>query len=287
MPGEVSAGDRSRDMAVAMFETRLTTVGEWKWVTNPNDLYVGKSLEVYGEWSFGEIELMGRILRPRQNMVEIGSNIGAHTVFIARQVCPNGQVHAFEPRRLAFQMLCGNLALNGISNVRAHQLAVGREPGRLREGREPVETIFNFGGRALDTLAARDDSDEAIEVIRLDDRLDELKAITCLKADVEGWELAVLQGAAALIARDRPFLYLENDDAESSPMLLRHVMDLGYDVFWHIVPLFRKNNLARTQENIFGTVHSFNILCAPKEKRFQSSGLERVTDFFHHPAGGR
>ena len=43
-------------------ETRLTTVGMTRFLTNPRDIFVGKSLEVYGEWSYGELILIAQLL---------------------------------------------------------------------------------------------------------------------------------------------------------------------------------------------------------------------------------
>ena len=67
---------------------------------NANDTYVGTSIEAYGEYSEGEVQLFRQILRPGDVVVDAGANIGAHTLFFARAVSPGGAVFAFEPQRL-------------------------------------------------------------------------------------------------------------------------------------------------------------------------------------------
>ena len=104
---------------------RLTTCGSYKFLTNPLDTYVGKSLEIYGEWSQGELNIISSLVHKNANILEVGSNIGAHTVFIAKEICPEGNVYAFEPRRVLFQNLCANLCINEISNVYTFQKALG------------------------------------------------------------------------------------------------------------------------------------------------------------------
>jgi FkbM family methyltransferase len=47
-------------------------------------------------------------------VLEVGANIGVFTVPLARFVHPGGRVIAFEPQRIMYQMLCGNLALNAV-----------------------------------------------------------------------------------------------------------------------------------------------------------------------------
>ena len=79
---------------------------------NQNDRFIGKSLELYGEYSEGEIDLFRQVVQPGTIVLEIGANIGTHTLFFARQVGHDGLVIAFEPQRLVFQCLCANMALN-------------------------------------------------------------------------------------------------------------------------------------------------------------------------------
>ncbi len=96
---------------------------------NKNDVYIGGSLDKYGEFSYSEQEVFGKLLREGMIVVEVGANLGAHTVELARMVGRSGSVHAFEPQRLVFQALCANLALNQCTNVFASQAALGSARG--------------------------------------------------------------------------------------------------------------------------------------------------------------
>lgn len=270
-------------MAGRRLSYRITTTAGTTFVTSPNDTYLGKSLELYGEWSHGEIAFLAQILQRESNVVEVGSNIGAHTVFFGRDLCPDGRIYAFEPRRLMFQLLCANLAVNSITNVYAFQQAVGAAPGEVHEGPMPQDAA-NLGSYPIGTLPGEG---ETYPVTPLDRLLPTLPPIALLKADVEGHELAVLQGAAGLIARDRPLLYLENDRADQSEALIRHVQALGYDLWWHIVPAFRPDNPAGTTVNIFGALHSFNMFCAPRERGLAVEGCTKVESPTAHPFHGR
>ena len=82
-----------------------------------NDAYIGRSLDVYGEYSEGEIDLFRQLLRPGDVAIDVGANIGALTVAMARLVQPGGAIVAFEPQRAIFDILCDNLRLNGLANV--------------------------------------------------------------------------------------------------------------------------------------------------------------------------
>lgn len=231
--------------------------------TLPNDFYISKSLELYGEWSWGELVLLARLLRPDSRVIEAGSHIGSHSVFIARDICPKGKLFVFEPRRITFQLLCANLTANGITHAHAYRLAVGAEKARIHEGPLPLDNAYNSGGPAVGALQGEG---EAYDVIALDTMIEELGQIDLIKADVQGHEGALLRGASQLISTCRPLLYLENDERDRSRALIEQVMALDYRLWWHAVPVFRQNNRGRTLQNIFGNVTSFNMLCIPAER---------------------
>lgn len=252
---------------------KQTTVDGTSFLTLPNDVYIGKSLELYGEWSHGEVEIMSRLVPKNGNVLEAGSNIGSHTVFIGRDICSQGKVYAFEPRRIPFQLLCANLALNGVGNAHCFHLGAGAQREVMFEAPLPVDCFINAGGYALGQIIGEG---EKITVVPLDDMRAELDAIALLKGDIQGYELSMLKGARRLIERDRPVLYLENDVIESSEALLGYIDSLGYDTFWHSVPAFRANNRSLTQIDIFPGLHSLNVLCFPCERRMTMTKLAEL-----------
>ena len=265
-----------------MNTTRLTTTNGVTFITKSNDFFVSKSIEVYGEWSFGEIELLTQILTKSDNIVEAGANIGAHTVFLAKDVVPDGKVFAFEPRRIIFQNLCGNLAVNGIENVHAFQCGLGKEAESQKEAKMDFSSKLNAGGYSLGAIPG---GDENIKIEKLDDMVNAVDHIALIKADIEGYELKMLMGAVNLIERDRPFLYLENDIVEKSPELISYLWSLKYDIWWHVVPLFNPRNRANTEQNIFLNTASINIICAPAEK-YVSMDTNKIEDAYFHPLKG-
>ncbi len=266
---------------------KSSTVGGLTFHTLLNDQIISKSIELYGEWCFGEIELIARLLTKDANLIELGSNIGSHTVFLAKYT-NKGLVYAFEPRRIYFQTLCANLIANGNSNVYAFPLGVADKADMRLEGEVPSNVGINAGGFAIGDLPG---SDEQIDLICLDDKIDRLKPISLIKADIEGYELAALKGAQKLIRRDRPLLYLEANDTPEAPKLLRYLSDLGYASWWHTPPYFRTQNRGGMIQNIFGNWRSYNVIACPSDQHKdiagKIAGLPNVTpieNFDWHPA---
>jgi Tripartite tricarboxylate transporter family receptor len=64
---------------------------------------------------------------------------------------------------------------------------------------------------------------------------------------------------------------------------IEYVMAMGYDLWWHIVRLLRKNNRARSVVNIFDNTASFNMLCLPKDSKIKVSGPQKIDDPKVHP----
>ena len=96
---------------------------------NTRDRFIGRSLELYGEYAELELQLLLRLIKPGDIVIDAGANIGALSVPMAQRVGPDGWVLAAEPQRLVHQALCANVALNGLLNVVAHWCGLGASPG--------------------------------------------------------------------------------------------------------------------------------------------------------------
>jgi FkbM family methyltransferase len=159
--------------------------------------------------------LLEDLVRPGMNVIDIGANIGLHTLPLARHIKP-GFVLAFEPHPIAFQRLNANIALNRLLDldIRTRQEAVAQHPGEA--SLHIPEDVFGYQAWAS---LQRNHDDEFLERTRqLTVRcvtLDGLSApeakqtIGLIKIDVEGLEPAVLLGGQDLLARDRPVIVME------------------------------------------------------------------------------
>jgi FkbM family methyltransferase len=250
--GRATAGFRKITMQVRVKDCRH---GRLNYLLN--DAYIGRSLDVYGEYSEGEIDLFRQLLRPGDVAIDAGANIGALTVAMARLVGKQGAVVAFEPQRAIFDILTSNIRLNDLTNVVAQRRAVGERIGTVRVPSLNYERVDNFGGVALGGAQGED-----VELVTVDSLA--LPRLRLLKVDVEGMECEVVSGARGTIERFQPALYIENDRAEHSRRLISLLFDIGYRLWWHITPLFNPANFFRHPKDIFGDVVSFNMIGFPR-----------------------
>jgi FkbM family methyltransferase len=232
---------------------------------------VGRSFDLYGEYSEGEVCLFRELLSESSHVLDVGANIGAHTIFFAQTVGVEGTIYAFEPQRLLFQTLCANIALSSLTNVHCYHAVVSDECGSVLVPPLDPYAEQNFAGLSL--LNECDTGDEVVSLT-----IDSLCLSKCdlMKIDVEGMELHVVRGALQTLRRLSPILYVENDRPRTSPLLIRFLAALHYDLYWHFPPLFNPDNYFGNTENVFDDTVSLNMVCLPKGCSWEPKGLSPV-----------
>lgn len=220
------------------------------------DPFCSRSIEEYGEWSEGEMELLRKILPSDAVVVEGGANIGAHTVALSHVA---KWVHAFEPWDVPRALLCANVLASSRGNVLIHPYALGaqEEQGYLQPG-DPTK-VFHCGGNEVFY-----EGTVPIPIKTLDSF--NFPRVDLIKLDVEGSETAALEGATETIARCRPLLYVENDKEKYERGLIQLIDSLGYRIYGHCIPLFNFHNWKGNTLNIFREMESRMLLCVPRER---------------------
>lgn len=231
-------------------------------IIHAHDMYVGQSLQLFGEFSPGEMDLYRFLLSPGDVVVEVGANLGALTVPIAQCVGDTGVVIAYEPQRVTYQALCGNLALNSLPNVVAHNNAVGAVVGSTHCPAVTLSAPDNVGGVEMDASKPPN-----VAVTTLDTDLGAIPRLTLLKIDVEGMEVDVLAGADALIRRTRPTIVAEIDRDGKKELTIAWLKAHDYLLYTHNPPLYRQDNWRGiTDLNPWPGVVSFNVVAIPRER---------------------
>ncbi len=243
-----------------------------KIIYNQMDLYVGKSLKLYGEYSQGEAELFDMLIAEGDWVIEGGANIGAHTVHLAQLAGESGTVFAFEPQRLAFQLLAGNIAINNLTNVQCLQKCLSDESGTVKVPVLDPSKENNFSALSMEKNYS---VGEVVEVVTLDSF--NLKRCDFIKLDVEGMELKVLMGAENLIKKFHPIIYAEANAGAKRIPLLNWIREHDYKIYPHTPPFYNPENYFRNTENVFGEAGSVNVLCVPPQRNWlEIVGVEEV-----------
>jgi FkbM family methyltransferase len=160
---------------------------------HPAGELVSDHLVTHGVWEPFESSLLPQLLRPGGCMLDVGANLGYFSVLGAQLVGGSGRVVAVEPDSENFALLRANTA--GLTPVELQGLALGAVPGHVTMSANPA----NKG----DLYPLRE-ADSTVPMLRGDEL--GLDRVDLLKIDVQGAELAVLQGLRETMARSRPGL---------------------------------------------------------------------------------
>lgn len=186
-----------------------------------------------------EIDLLAQILRrwgTDLTVLDVGANFGTYSLALVDAIGDGGKIHAFEAQRNLFNMLAGSVALNGHTNIHCHNMAVGDREGTIPLPQFDYDQPLNFGSVELGPVQSeplsqerRNDPARAEEVpLTTIDRF-AFQRVGLIKIDVEGMEMAVLDGAEDTIRRCRPLLYVEFLKSDAAA-LRRRLEGLDYTV---------------------------------------------------------
>ena len=162
-------------------------------------------------WAFGSYEahfaeLFRILVRTGDRCIDVGANVGVHTIRLAKLVGDLGGVIAIEPDAALARRIRNNVVLNQLSNVRVIQAAADRHSGNATLYRPDTQD----SNRARASLLAHSYlTGAAAEVTTI--TIDDVRAgpVALIKIDVEGLESAVVAGAAQTIAAYSPTIVFE------------------------------------------------------------------------------
>ena len=168
-------------------------------------------------WAEPELVGLGALVRPGDDVIDVGAALGMYTVPLADLVGRTGRVSSFEPQRRGIFTVRLLHALTGPHRGRVSRIALGPHEGSstivvpFRNG----FPIFGHGHVAsgADHGAGRQHRSHA-PMTTIDSWCQEhgIGPVSFIKVDVEGFEPSVIEGAIATIDRDRPSLLLEIED---------------------------------------------------------------------------
>ena len=170
----------------------------------PRDNDLTPWIALYGKWEPQVENTIVVSLRPGDTVIDIGANVGYHTLAMANAVGSGGQVHAFEANPDVMRLLRATMALNNFGWVRLYDKAALDRPGTFMLACDPD----HYGSGHV--ITDRPSSDYGagystrvdVAAVTLDAELAHLAgAVDLIHMDIEGSEPLALRGGQALIER--------------------------------------------------------------------------------------
>lgn len=237
--------------------------------------YVDWSVYYYGSCAGNELALLGDLARSlraqgatRIVAVDIGANVGHHTLFLATIA---DVVYSFEPYPPVLEKLKEKVALNRLGHVSVQPYGLGQSDAVL-DFFEPETENHGVGSFVARPRGARG---LKLRIRRGDDALEELGVpkIDLLKVDVEGFEHQVFAGLASRLRADRPFVLSELSGANQAALPDKRDFEALFPPNYEFAGVGTKSVSGpyRLEPFRYGTTWEF--LAYPAEKRALVAGL--------------
>jgi len=206
-----------------LYRTNQPVAGLFEVVTEyDNNLLIHVNIASLLEWSifvYGYHEpeicnLIKRLVKPGYVVMDVGANIGAHTLIMAQAVGTTGKVIAVEPNPKVYERLVSNLHLNRFYQVQPLQCGLSDTSGQLML-HVPPNHLANQGISSLYPHA-----ELSIQIPVQTEVLDEVvfssgcQRLDFIKIDTEGHDLKVILGAEKTVQTYQPYIlfeYIEKD----------------------------------------------------------------------------
>lgn len=165
---------------------------------SPSDHALLACLIDTGELELGTRLLIQRFLRPGDVFVDVGANLGLHTLAAARSMLGVGKIIAFEPFEPTKRLLEKSIWMNGFSEMtEIHQAAVSNHTGNQQLYLGPSSGHHSLF--PLDTTNEVSQKPVEVRLVRLDEIVLADQKVDLIKIDAEGAELDVLESTATVI----------------------------------------------------------------------------------------
>lgn len=185
-------------------------------------------------------------LREGDIFIDVGANVGMHTILASRVVGLKGHVYSFEPQANLARIIQAQLTLNNIQNVDFHEVGLSDESTEL-----PLRNQLPHHGTASFRLK-QDQGKELfhVQVLRGEELLPDLSARRILiKIDVEGFEYKVIKGLGKILSQENVALSVEVTDewlheaGSSAEDLYSYLKDMGFEAYIMSINKFGKTRL--------------------------------------------
>ena len=230
-----------------------------------SDQVIGASLRIYGEWAEEELWLLSHVVRRGDTILDLGANVGTHSLAFSRFTGSTGRVIAIDAQARAFRLLALNMALNQADCVVPVHALIGTAP-TLHMVAEPRQNDRNWGAANFTLLAERAPDGPGPLLPLPEISIDSLHLDCCdlMKLDIEGMELDAVRGAVETMRRCKPTIYFEQTTDRNFAAIRALLTECGYDLFWHVARPFNAANFRRNHHNHFGEAREVNVIALPR-----------------------
>jgi FkbM family methyltransferase len=199
--------------------TILTTSNEIKIHCFEGDKIICEYLKNTNNWEKHISEKIIEYYKPNTNFIDIGSNYGVHTLYVANHIKNNkydGKVFSFEIQPKIYELFIKNINENKLNDyIEPYIIGLGNKMETIKaQFINDYDRGDNPGGTSISNAGdeyIKNNKDNLIETSVDLNTLDyfNFENVSVIKLDVEGYELIVLEGSLNTIHKNKPVILIE------------------------------------------------------------------------------
>lgn len=166
-----------------IIKLKIIEIENCKILLDKNDTY---GFTFYSDFDTKEIDMIKKIIKKGDVVIDVGANIGIYTCILAKLVSPNGHVFSFEPIPENVHLIRKSVELNNFKNVSIIPKGVAAKPSKLT-----MYLAKDVAGHSFAEFKGHVGK-KIIDVTTIDNEIQE--EIKFMKIDAEGFDFQVLKG---------------------------------------------------------------------------------------------
>lgn len=227
----------------------------------PDSHSASRAIYFSGLPDYREMRFVLDFLRPGDQFIDAGANVGLYTLLALSVVGPTGYVHAFEPNSTVIRILNESLQLNAADNVTVHAFGLADTEGMAGF----VMTNDNCTAHIVNSSSSAARTE--IPIGRLDQILDNVP-YAMAKFDIEGYEPFAIRGASRWLQENNPPVMLiemagySEQFGITTPDFINELDQLGY-----YTAVYHPDSRELQPTNRPWEIPVENVLAVSKERR--------------------
>ncbi len=242
------------------------------------DPYDSLSLSINGVYDEFDTKLIKKQVKSGYRVIDLGANIGYHSLLFSNLVGKTGAVYSFEPNPNNVKLLKKSIEVNNIQNITVEQYAASNTYSNCKLYLTDVSSNGTIRFDGAKEIESHKKEPIIIDTLIIDDYFSEIELadkIDFIKINIEGFELRALQGMSKILEENKNLkIFIEFStkairEAGSDPQEVLNILETNGFTIYYVDDI--KNKLDLADKKLLMTSNTcykktINLFCIKESK---------------------
>ncbi len=248
-----------------------TRYGLLEVVDSQTDL-IGQFLDQFGEWAWAETRFVASVLPDAARVLDAGAFVGTFALGLAMNA-KLAFLCSVEGNPLITPILRRNLE----RNIHIPTEVVGALlTGSGRNGHASHSSAQNLGGTTFSAEFGDGLDVDLVAGTTLAQLEERSGKFDCIKLDIEGAELEVLEANATRLSDGESILWVECNESDESLKVAKLLLSWGHGLWYFAYPSFNPKNFKTNPRALFPMAYEAGLMVSPRNSPAMDQELEEI-----------